>query len=74
MATRLAQALAMNKLWSFLPEEHFSKLNRLRINSPEIRLSTTVVGTPTTSTTPTPRDYFVDGPIGIYQKVLANDQ
>ena len=63
---------AGNELWSFIPEEHFSKLNRLRINSPEIRLSTTVVGTPTTTTTPTPRDYFVDGPIGIYQKVLAN--
>jgi len=67
-----AGAGAGNELWSFIPEEHFSKLNRLRINSPEIRLSTTVVGTPTTTTTPTPRDYFVDGPIGIYQKVLAN--
>lgn len=63
---------AGNEIWSFIPEEHFSKLNRLRINSPEIRLSTTAVGTPTTSTTPTPRDYFVDGPLGIYQKVLAN--
>lgn len=63
---------AGNELWSFIPEEHFSKLNRLRTNTPKIRLSTTVVGTPTTSLTPTPRDYFVDGPIGIYQKVLAD--
>lgn len=56
---------AGNELWSFIPEEHFSKLNRLRANSPEVRLSTT------TSSTPTPRDYFVDGPIGIYQKVSS---
>lgn len=63
---------AGNELWSFIPEEHFSKLNRLRINTPKIRLSTTAVGTPTTSLTPTSRDYFVDGPIGIYQKVLAD--
>ncbi|HQR99827.1 MULTISPECIES: PilC/PilY family type IV pilus protein [unclassified Polaromonas] len=63
---------AGNELWSFIPEEHFSKLNRLRVNTPKIRLSTTVAGTPTTSLTPTSRDYFVDGPIGIYQKVLAD--
>lgn len=63
---------AGNELWSFIPEEHFSKLNRLRVNTPKIRLSTTAVGTPTTSLTPTSRDYFVDGPIGIYQKVLAD--
>ncbi len=63
---------AGQELWNFIPEEHFSKLNRLRANSPEVRLSTTVVGSPTTSLTPTPRDYFVDGPIGIYQKVLTD--
>lgn len=63
---------AGNELWSFIPEEHFGKLNRLRGNTPEVRLSTTPVTTPTTATTPLSRDYFVDGPIGIYQKVLAN--
>lgn len=63
---------AGQELWSFIPEEHFSKLNRLRANSPEIRLSTTVVGATVTASTPTPRDYFVDGPIGVYQKVLAD--
>lgn len=63
---------AGSELWSFIPEEHFSKLNRLRANTPKIRLSTTTVGTPTSSLTPTSRDYFVDGPIGIYQKVLAD--
>lgn len=63
---------AGQELWSFIPEEHFSKLNRLRVNAPGIRLSTTTVGLPVTSLTPTSRDYFVDGPISIYQKVLAN--
>ena len=63
---------AGQELWSFIPEEHFTKLNRLRVNTPGIRLSTTTVGLTTTSSTPTPRDYFVDGPISIYQKVLAD--
>jgi len=63
---------AGEELWSFIPEENFSKLNRLRSNAPEIRLSTTIVASPATSDTPTPRDYFVDGPIDTYQKVLAN--
>lgn len=56
---------AGNELWSFVPQEMFGKLNRLRLNSPEVRISTTV------STTATPRDYFVDGPIGVYQKIVG---
>ena len=50
--------------WSFLPQEMFGKLNRLRSNAPEVLLSTT-----SPFATATPRDYFVDGPIGVYQKV-----
>jgi type IV pilus assembly protein PilY1 len=61
-------ALAGNELWSFIPEEHLLKLNRLRTNTPDIRLSPTIVSTPATATTPVARDYFVDGPIGVYQK------
>ncbi|MES2979930.1 MAG: PilC/PilY family type IV pilus protein [Pseudomonadota bacterium] len=56
---------AGEELWSFIPQEHFSKLNRIRSNTPEVRLSTT-------STVGSLRDYFVDGPIGVYQKVLAD--
>ena len=63
---------AGNEIWSFIPQEHFTKLNRLRVNTPKIRLSSTVMGATSTTTSPTSRDYFVDGPIGIYQKVLAN--
>ncbi len=56
---------AGNELWGFIPEEMFGRLNRLRANAPEVRL------TNSTSATATPRDYFVDGPIGVYQKFNA---
>jgi len=58
-------ANAGKELWGFIAPEHFSKLNRLRTNQPEVRLSTTAA-----LTTATPRDYFVDGPLSIYQKAL----
>ncbi|NVO04647.1 MAG: pilus assembly protein PilY [Rhodoferax sp.] len=60
---------AGQELWSFIPEEHLTKLNRLRSNTPSIRLSTTTI--PATNP-PTPRDYFVDGPIGVYQKASVS--
>ena len=47
-----------NELWSFVPEEGFGKLNRLRANTPANSLAT-------------PRDYFVDGPVSVYRKVVA---
>lgn len=56
---------AGQELWSFIPEEVLPSLNRLRDNTPKIRLSTT----PAALTANTPRDYFVDGPIGVYQKL-----
>ncbi len=49
-------------LWSFLPEEHFGKLRRLRNNSPEIVLP----GMPAESGAQL-RDYMVDGPIAVYR-------
>lgn len=57
---------AGQELWGFIPEEHFGKLQRLRNNSPEVRLSTTTVSASATIP-PTSRDYFVDGPISVYQ-------
>lgn len=57
---------AGQELWSFVPQEHFGKLKRLRDNTPNIQLSTTPAGLGTL-----PRDYFVDGPIGVYQKLGA---
>ena len=43
--------------WSFVPKEFFSNLNRLRDQTPAI-------------TSATPKNYFFDGPIGVYQKDL----
>lgn len=60
---------AGNELWAFIPGEQLPRLKRLRDNTPEVRLSTTVMPTQTGVTPPTPRDYFVDGPIGVYQKL-----
>lgn len=57
---------AGEELWSFVPEDVFGRLKRLRDSTPEIALSTTPAGTGAT-----PRDYFVDGPIGVYQKLNA---
>ena len=47
-----------NELWAFVPEEGFGKLNRLRANTPA-------------NSTATPRDYFVDGSVTVYRKVVA---
>ena len=55
-----------DELWSFVPEEMFGKLNRLRSNTPDIRLSTTPAAADAT-----PRDYFVDGPVSVYRKVVG---
>ena len=63
-----SSATAGQELWSFLPEEHFSKFNRLRDNSPNIKLS----NSSPLLTELKPRDYFVDGPVSFYQNVLAN--
>lgn len=62
---------AGEELWSFIPEEYFLKLNRLRSNSPDIRLSNTQF-LATSANPPTPRNYFVDGPISVYQKILTD--
>ncbi len=62
---------AGEELWGFIPSEHLGRLKRLRSNSPEIRLSTTSIPA-SVSNPPTPRDYFVDGPIGFYQRLAAD--
>jgi type IV pilus assembly protein PilY1 len=48
-----------NELWSFVAPEHYGKLKRLRSNSPNISFPPPPTGT-------TPKDYFFDGPIGVY--------
>ena len=61
---------AGQELWGFVAQEHLGKFKRLRDNTPNVRLSTTLMPSPATSADPKPRDYFADGPIGIYQKVV----
>ena len=58
---------AGNELWSYIPEEMFGKLNRLRINTPKVRMPSTPA-----TVTAAPRDYFVDGPIGVYEKLNSD--
>lgn len=56
---------AGEELWSFAAPEHFGRFKRLRDNTPDIRLSST----PAALTLPQPRDYMMDGPLGVYQKI-----
>jgi type IV pilus assembly protein PilY1 len=56
-------AEAGETLWSFVPQEQFSKLNRLRANAPLVKFPSTLAATAT------PRDYYVDGPISVYQRL-----
>lgn len=62
------------ELWSFIPPEFFSKLDRLRTQSPsvcypgQVGMTYDSNGNCTSgSPVPTKRDYFFDGSIGIYQ-------
>ena len=55
---------AGKELWSFVPSEVFGRFKRLRDNLPEITFPVTPPGATTL-----PRDYFVDGPITVYQKL-----
>ena len=60
---------AGQELWSFVPQEVMPALKRMRSNAPDIELSTTPAGLGAT-----PRDYFVDGPIGVYQKLSSTGE
>jgi type IV pilus assembly protein PilY1 len=65
---RAVNASTGKELWAFIAPEFFSRLSRLQTNSPIIRFpqfSTSIVPTPT------PKDYFFDGPIGAYQNASA---
>lgn len=57
---------AGNELWGFVAPEHWSKLDRVRTDSPLIAYP----NVPSTlAPTPTPKTYFFDGSIGGYQEV-----
>ncbi len=57
-------ATAGNEIWGFVAPETYGRLNRLRLNSPYVKIpgvSTALVPTPT------PKDYFFDGSVSVYQ-------
>ena len=54
------------ELWGLVLPEHYSKLNRQRVNTPELKMPSTALASAQ------PKDYFVDGSPGIYQKLNAN--
>jgi len=57
---------AGNELWTFIPQELFGRFKRFRDDTPEIRFPATPA-----SSSARPRDYFVDGPLTVYQKLDA---
>jgi type IV pilus assembly protein PilY1 len=60
---------AGTELWSFVAPEHFSALNRLRENDPQVRYPST----PSAVVSASPRNYSFDGPIGAYQNTTTNE-
>jgi type IV pilus assembly protein PilY1 len=58
---------AGQEMWAFVAEEHLSTLKRVRNNSPEVRYPSTVIPTAT------PRDYYMDGPVSVYQRIVGGN-
>lgn len=56
------------ELWGFVAPEFFSKFDRLRKNSPQVKLFSTPDGI---DPAPQPREYFFDGSTGVYQDPVA---
>ncbi len=57
---------AGGELWGLVLRDHFPDLNRLRMNSPELKLPTTTLASAQ------PKDYFVDGPNGAFQQLKSD--
>lgn len=57
---------AGGELWGLIFPDHFGEVNRLRVNSPELKFPST------TLSTAQPKDYFVDGPTGAMQFFDSN--
>jgi type IV pilus assembly protein PilY1 len=67
---RAVAASAGKELWAFVAPESFSKLARLKDQSPLVNYPNLPVGV---TPTPQPKDYFFDGSIGVFQN-LDNSQ
>ena len=53
-----------SELWGFMPPEFYGKYRRLRYATPELRTPGTPPGLIALTA---PKDYFFDGPIGVYE-------
>jgi type IV pilus assembly protein PilY1 len=58
---------AGGELWGLVLPEHYPYINRLRTNYPELKFPSTLLASAQ------PKNYFVDGPTGVYQKLDANN-
>lgn len=68
-STAVGGAPPGGEIWSFIPTEFFTRLPRLYLNSPSVKIASTPTGlTPT----PLPKDYFFDGSTGVYQTYDSN--
>jgi type IV pilus assembly protein PilY1 len=57
---------AGGELWGLVLPEHYGSINRLRINSPELKFPSTSLPSAR------PKDYFIDGATGSYQQLKAD--
>lgn len=60
---------AGQELWSFVPQRYYTRLTRLRANSPVMKLPSTASGI---NPAPQRKDYFFDGSTSVYQLVNTN--
>lgn len=57
---------AGGEFWGLVLPEHFESIDRVRSNTPELKFPSTFLESAK------PKDYFVDGPTGVYQKINAS--
>ncbi|MCD6679699.1 MAG: hypothetical protein LT102_03425 [Burkholderiaceae bacterium] len=69
-ALRAVDAETGRERWSFVHRESFTRLARIKDNSPRVLFPTTE--DLDLDPSPTPKDYFFDGPIGAYQAADAS--
>ena len=59
-----------NEYWGFIAPESYTKLHRLRDNTPLIKFPSF---SNSITPTPTPKDYYFDGSIGVFQRVSTTN-
>lgn len=65
-ATAIGSVPAGGELWGLILPEFYTRLNRQRINTPELKFPST------TNPAAQAKDYFVDGSPGVYQRLKAD--